>query len=78
MLLPCFHQVLPLALQQKNIPHLGLRPKEASHFCSKGFFPSLFMALNHSPAASVEEITIIATLVSAGVTWPLSLSVYRT
>lgn len=50
---------------KQTIVHLGLRPKEASHFGGKGssLLSSPSVALNHSPAASAEEIPIIAALV---------------
>lgn len=52
---------------KQKIPHLGLRPKEASHLLGKGssFLSFLSVALNHSPAASAEEIPITAALLSA-------------
>lgn len=64
VLLPCFPKDSFTPVLADRIPHLGLK---AVTFQDKGssLLSSLSMALNHSPAASAEEIPATMALASA-------------
>lgn len=65
VLLPYFPLVLLLSLQAEEETAPGLKASGSQSLLRQGLLSSPSTALNHFPAASAEEIPIIAALLSA-------------